>query len=101
MDSKTNSLKLEDIDYIVFTINLLLNLIDLLKYIDQAPFGFKSFKLAMPIWLKEKLFLKRHLIKIFKDNFQIFDENKLKFCEHHLSHAASAYYPSLLMNLLY
>ena len=92
---KTNSLKLEDIDYIVFYDKPFIKFDRLVEtYIDQAPFGFKSFKLAMPIWLKEKLFLKRHLIKIFKDNFQIFNENKLKFCEHHLSHAASAYYPS-------
>ena len=67
---KTNSLKFEDIDYIVFYDKPFIKFDRLVEtYIDQAPFGFNSFKLAMPLWLKEKLFLKRHLIKIFKDNF--------------------------------
>ncbi len=60
-----------------------------------APKGFKSFSLSMPIWLREKLFQKKFLF----DNLKLHDEkfndiNKIKFSEHHYSHAASAFYPS-------
>ena len=60
-----------------------------------APRGFKSFSLSMPIWLREKLFQKKFLF----DNLKLLDQkfkdiNKIKFSEHHYSHAASAFYPS-------
>jgi len=60
-----------------------------------APSGFIQFSKAMPKWLKEKLFQKKLLIdnlKLHDENFK--SENKILFCEHHLSHAASAFYPS-------
>jgi carbamoyltransferase len=63
-------------------------------YIALAPRGFRSFKMAIPLWLKEKLFQKSLLkgeLKHFADEF---DASRLLFCEHHLSHAASAFYPS-------
>ena len=64
-------------------------------YFSFAPKGFKSFRLSMPIWLKEKLFQKKLLISELK---KIFDteniEKKLLFSDHHLSHAASAFFPS-------
>jgi carbamoyltransferase len=64
-------------------------------YAAMAPRGFRSFQKAMPLWLKEKLFQKR-LIKEelcrFEANFDV--ERRLIFMEHHLSHAASAFYPS-------
>lgn len=64
-------------------------------YAAMAPRGFRSFQKAMPMWLKEKLFQKR-LIKEelcrFDANFDV--ERRLIFMEHHLSHAASAFYPS-------
>ena len=65
-------------------------------YLAFAPKGFRSFSKAMPVWVKDKLFQKAVLIKELKSSF---DENvnwgnKLLFSEHHLSHAASAYYPS-------
>ena len=85
----------EDIDYIVFYDKPLLKFERLLEtYINCIPRGFKSFQLAMPIWLKEKLFLKSFLIKEFKKINKNFNEKNLFFSEHHLSHAASAYYPS-------
>ena len=60
-----------------------------------APKGFKSFAKAMPIWLKEKLFQKKLLFNKFKDQDQEFlDEKRIFFSEHHLSHAASAFFPS-------
>ena len=65
-------------------------------YLAFAPKGFTSFAKAMPVWIKDKLFQKFALIKELKSTL---DENvdwqeKLLFSEHHLSHAASAYYPS-------
>ena len=64
-------------------------------YVSFAPKGFKSFRIAMPIWLREKLFQKDLLRKEFKKFDADFDwQNKLLFAEHHQSHAASAFYPS-------
>ena len=65
-------------------------------YLAFAPKGFKSFTMAMPLWIKEKLFQKSALVKELKTTL---DENldwneRLMFSEHHLSHAASAFYPS-------
>ena len=65
-------------------------------YLAFAPKGFTSFAKAMPIWIKDKLFQKSALIKELKLTL---DKNvnwreRLLFSEHHLSHAASAYYPS-------
>ena len=65
-------------------------------YLAFAPKGFKSFAKAMPVWIKDKLFQKSVLIKELKT---MLDESvdwreRLLFSEHHLSHAASAYYPS-------
>ena len=90
--AKVNS---EDIDYIVFYDKPFLKFERLLEtYLDCIPRGFKSFQMAMPIWLKEKLFLKSFLIKEFKKINKNFNAKQLFFSEHHLSHAASAYYPS-------
>jgi len=64
-------------------------------YLAFAPRGFKSFSLAMPIWLREKLFQKKYLFDLLQEldeNFK--DIKKIKFSEHHYSHAASAFYPS-------
>ncbi|MBI5164403.1 MAG: hypothetical protein HY985_10935, partial [Magnetospirillum sp.] len=64
-------------------------------YLSFAPRGFASFRMAMPLWLKEKLFQKDLLTKDFKKFAKDFDwQTKLWFAEHHLSHAASAFYPS-------
>ena len=65
-------------------------------YIAFAPKGFKNFSKSMPLWIKDKLFQKSNLIKELNKTFNtdIKWSEKLLFCEHHLSHAASAYYPS-------
>ena len=65
-------------------------------YLAFAPRGFVSFSKAMPIWIKDKLFLKFALIKELSKTFDsnINWKEKLLFSEHHLSHAASAFYPS-------
>ena len=70
-------------------------------YLDNAPFGLKSFNKSMPIWSKEKLFQKQNIFKELKNIDKNFiDKSKLKFVEHHMSHAASAYYPSPFNNAI-
>ena len=86
---------LSQIDYIVFYDKPFLKFERLLEtYVAFAPRGFQSFRMAMPIWLREKLFLKDALIKEIKKVDTNFDVKKLLFSEHHLSHAASAFYAS-------
>ena len=85
------------LDYIVFYEKPFLKFERLLEtYLAFAPKGFKSFSASMPIWIKEKLFQKVMLInslkEIFKNEIEL--EDKILFSEHHLSHAASAFYPS-------
>ncbi len=93
---KFAELKLTDIDYIVFFEKPFLKFERLLEtYVAFAPKGFLQFTKAMPLWLRDKLFQKTQLINFLKKhdiNFK--DEKKLFFSEHHLSHAASAFYPS-------
>ena len=92
-----SKIQLSDIDYIVFYDKPLIKFERLLEtYLSYAPKGFKSFLLAMPIWLKEKLYLKSILKKEFLNYQGVDKENlpKLLFSQHHLSHAASAFYPS-------
>ena len=84
-----------DIDSIVFYDKPFLKFERLLEtYLFTAPLGFKSFKLSMPLWLREKLFLKRLIHKELLKFDPNFNRQKLFFSEHHLSHAASAFYPS-------
>ena len=87
---------LDDVDHIAFYDKPFLKFERLLEtYLAFAPKGFSSFRMAIPIWLKEKLFQKSMLTKEFKRFDENFDwENRLLFSEHHLSHAASAFYPS-------
>ena len=93
---KYSGLKLSDVDDVVFYEKPFLKFERLLEtYVAFAPKGFKSFCKAMPIWLSEKLFQKKFLFNKLKEhdiNFK--DQNKILFSEHHLSHAASAFYPS-------
>jgi len=87
---------LEQVDYVVFYDKPFLKFERLLEtYLAFAPRGFSSFRMAMPLWLREKLFLKDLLHKELKRFAPKFDwHNKLLFSEHHLSHAASAFFPS-------
>jgi carbamoyltransferase len=93
---KKSNLTLNDIDHIVFYEKPFLKFERLLEtYLSFAPFGFKSFAKSMPLWIKEKLFMKKMIIDSLNSidiNFKY--KNKLFFSEHHLSHAASAFYPS-------
>lgn len=89
-------LTLDGIDYVVFYDKPFLKFERLLEtYLAFAPKGFASFRMAMPVWLREKLFLKDLLRKELKAYAPQFDwQTKLLFSEHHLSHAASAFFPS-------
>ena len=85
------------IDYIVYYDKPLLKFERILEtYLAFAPKGFKVFMKSIPIWVKEKLFQKRLLVKELKKYFgKDFDyDSKLLFSLHHLSHAASAFFPS-------
>tara|TARA_A100001011_G_scaffold20063_1_gene20391 strand:+ start:704 stop:2545 length:1842 start_codon:yes stop_codon:yes gene_type:complete len=93
---KNSNLKLSQIDHIIFFEKPFLKFERLLEtYLAFAPKGFVSFATSMPIWLKEKLFQKKLLFYKLKSHDSDFsDINKIQFSEHHLSHAASAFYPS-------
>jgi len=87
--------RLSDIDHVVFYDKPFLKFERLLEtYIALAPAGFRSFQMAIPLWLKEKLFQKSLLRKKLGEFDEEFDGARLLFTEHHLSHAASAFYPS-------
>ena len=85
-----------EIDFVAFYDKPFLKFERLLEtYLAFAPRGFTSFRQALPLWLKEKLFQKSLLVKELKTVADDVDwEAKLLFSEHHLSHAASAFFPS-------
>lgn len=89
-------IRLSEIDHIVFYEKPFLKFERLLEtYVAFAPKGIQSFKAAIPIWLREKLYQKDMMIGEFKKHDPDYkDEGRLKFSEHHYSHAASAFYPS-------
>ncbi len=90
------NVKLSQVDQIVFFEKPFLKFERLLEtYVAFAPKGFLSFSKAMPIWIKEKLFQKNYLYNKLKAHDKDFrsDEN-IFFSDHHLSHAASAFFPS-------
>ena len=89
-------IELGDVDYVAFYDKPFLKFERLLEtYLAFAPRGFWSFKMAIPIWLREKLFLKDLLLKELKAFAPDYDwDSRLRFSEHHLSHAASAFFPS-------
>ena len=92
---KEFNLEADDIDYVVFYEKPFLKFERLMEtYIENAPRGFQSFRKAMPIWIKDKLFQKQSIVKSLKEISIKFSEDRLLFSEHHLSHAASAFYPS-------
>jgi len=90
------NLKLSDVDSIVFYEKPFLKFERLLEtYVAFAPKGFIQFVKAVPLWLREKLFQKKMLMNLLKQNQESFNnEEKILFSEHHLSHAASAFFPS-------
>jgi carbamoyltransferase len=93
---KEAGLKLNDIDHVVFYEKPFLKFERLLEtYVGFSPSGFKSFSMSMPLWLSEKLFQKKMLFDALKEQDSSFNDiNKINFSEHHLSHAASAFFSS-------
>lgn len=107
---KEANISLSQIDYISFYDKPFIKFERLLEtYLAEAPKGFKSFLMSIPVWLKDKLYLKETLAREFQSlyeelnpnaskkeshQFKLNVINKLMFGEHHQSHAASAFYPS-------
>ena len=106
---KEANISLEDIDYISFYDKPLLKFERIIEtYLSEAPKGFQSFLMSMPVWLKDKLFLQETLSREFKNLFlELYPDkdidakrvkkniqNKFMFSEHHQSHAGSAFYAS-------
>ncbi len=103
------NISLQDLECVAFYDKPFIKFERLLEtYLSEAPKGFQSFLMSIPIWLKDKLFLKETLSREFKDLFLELNPNKEKaakefkkkiqtkfmFGEHHQSHAGSAFYPS-------
>jgi carbamoyltransferase len=93
---KEASLKLSEVDHVVFYEKPFLKFERLLEtYVGFSPSGFKSFSMSMPLWLSEKLFQKKMLFEALKEqDNNFYDIKKINFSEHHLSHAASAFFSS-------
>jgi carbamoyltransferase len=93
---ETSKVDLDQVDYVVFFEKPLIKFERLLEtYLANAPQGFASFRMAIPVWIKEKLFQKPNLEKALAA-FSASGKatGKLLFAEHHQSHAASAFFPS-------
>ena len=90
------NLKLNEVDQVIFFEKPFLKFERLLEtYVAFAPRGFLSFSKAIPVWLKDKLFLKKMLFNELKKHDNSFtDQKKIFFSDHHLSHASSAFFPS-------
>jgi carbamoyltransferase len=90
------NVNLDEVDHVVFFEKPLIKFERLLEtYLANAPRGFASFRMAIPVWIKEKLFQKPNLEKalaVFANSGEV--DGKLLFAEHHQSHAASAFFPS-------
>ena len=93
---KYANLKLSEVDQVVFFEKPFLKFERLLEtYVAFAPKGFVSFSKAMPLWIKEKLFQKTYLFnKLKKHDENYKSDSNIFFSDHHLSHAASAFFPS-------
>jgi carbamoyltransferase len=89
------NVKLADIDYVVFYDKPFIKFERLIEtYLAVVPRGLPSFSMAIPLWVKEKLFQKDLLRKALREFDPHFDASRLLFSEHHLSHSASAFFPS-------
>jgi carbamoyltransferase len=93
---KEAGITLADIDHVAFYDKPFLKFERLLEtYLAFVPRGFASFRIALPVWIKEKLFQKSMIVSELKNQHPGIDwDKKLLFAEHHQSHAASAFYPS-------
>ncbi len=90
-----SQINLSNVDHVVFYEKPFLKFERLLEtYVASSPRGFKQFMISMPIWLKDKLFQKKILLDNLKTYDKNFDKEKILFSEHHMSHAASAFFAS-------
>ena len=96
-----NNLKLNDLDHIVFYEKPFIKFERLIEtYLHYIPKGFKSFKNALPIWIKEKLFQKVIIRELLKEIDSTYTKKNILFSKHHYSHAASAFFSSPFKNAL-
>jgi len=96
-----NKIKLSDVNHIIFFEKPFLKFERLLEtYLAFAPKGIKQFLFSIPIWIKKKLFMKNEILKELKNFDKKFESKKIFFSEHHLSHAASAFFPSPFLDAL-
>jgi carbamoyltransferase len=93
---REGGVRAEDVDVVCFYDKPFLKFERLLEtYLAFAPRGFASFARSMPLWVREKLFQKREIVRELRALAPDVDwPERLRFTEHHLSHAASAFYPS-------
>jgi carbamoyltransferase len=90
-----SNLTIEKIDKITFYDNPTLKFSRIIRsFISTAPKNFSNFKKATDIWITEKLFMTKLIKKNLKKSFNYKLKNKIYYCDHHTSHAASAFYPS-------
>ncbi len=93
---KFEKIKLNQVEKIIFFEKPFLKFERLLEtYVAFAPKGFASFAKSVPLWIREKLFQKNFLFtKLNQHDSTFVNQDKIMFSEHHLSHAASAFFPS-------
>ncbi len=92
----SQNVEARDLDAVVFYEKPFIKFERILEtYLSFAPKGFRSFSMAMPIWIKEKLYQKKLLaMELQKTDSSVDWNSKIKFSEHHQAHAASAFFPS-------
>ncbi len=92
-EAKNRKLKITSYVYYEKPIRVFMRLLE--NYFDTAPRGLSSYLPAMKIWIKEKLYMRKNIINNIKSIDSSFDKKSIFFSDHHLSHAASAFYPSM------
>lgn len=96
-------ISLYQVDFVVFYEKPFIKFERLIEtYLATAPAGLPSFLKAMPLWIKDKIFMKKHIIKELSqiDERWVYKDDNLLFTEHHQAHAASAFFPSPFKNAL-
>jgi carbamoyltransferase len=92
---ESQGIELSDVEAVVYYEKPLLKFDRILEtYIENAPWGIQHFVRSFPVWIKQKLFLRQVLLRELRKIDSRFPPEKILFSEHHLSHAASAFYPS-------
>ncbi|MDN3548683.1 carbamoyltransferase family protein [Mucilaginibacter aquaedulcis] len=98
-----SGISLHQVDFVVFYEKPFIKFERLIEtYLATAPTGLPSFLKAMPLWIKDKIFMKKHIIKELSqiDKRWVYKDDNLLFTDHHQAHAASAFFPSPFKNAL-